>query len=169
MLSLKLRNTPTCTALTSTSAPVVGIKEIVGVSLRTMGFGKLTSAGTGTADATPDVFAAGDGFEMVRVNATPYAAEMIEFQSFRNRPDGNFIGKTMGVDVSVEAAVSARLDISLPEPTGICLFDSRPETFFGCYGVPSVKLGKHLNLHSGVVRTAALTARPLHFMAGVAS
>lgn len=63
--------------------------------------------------SSEDVGLAGDRLKMVRIDATPYPAEMIELHSFRNRTSGQFISNDVGfayfpsiADVLANAAIS---------------------------------------------------------------
>jgi hypothetical protein len=71
--------------------------------------------------AAPDVDASGNGFEVIGVDATGNAAEMVDLQSFRDRPLGVFVSEAVrrntgaaspGGDSSVVAAYHA-----FPYPT----------------------------------------------------
>jgi len=78
-----------------------------------------------------DVLTRRDGFEMVRPDASPIAAKMIELEPFRNRPNDQFIGKPMRSVRFAEEQFPVAIHISWthPFPTGVRDVRSSEQSF----------------------------------------
>ncbi len=79
-------------ALTKPSSGYVGVCGIVGVTLRAM---RLASVRRGGAVG---VLASTDRFQVVRIDATPNAAEMVNLETIGNRAHPSLIGEAMPGD-----------------------------------------------------------------------
>lgn len=126
------------------------------VALRTVGLGGVDGA---KANATADIFGMGDGFEMVRVYTKSNAAEVVEGESVRDRPNEELVSDTVN---ALPAMIEPKVAIcpangSRPEPAPGGLLDLRPKAG-----------GDNLILHreitpSVATRPDASTSGPLSF------
>ncbi len=75
-----------------------------------------------------------DWFQMGRIHAMAYSAQVIQFQPFGNWPNECLISESVSKNVGAwgtaehERAIAIRPLLAKPQPTGISLIDMLPET-----------------------------------------
>ena len=120
---------PLTLALATTAAAIgisVGIKQIIGMTTRTMRFRRIFS---GWGHASECIDATGNKFEMIGRNAESNAAKMIPLKAFRHWPCKDMMSVnifTFGAEEPIAAGLSTQPDITAIRPTGI---DFSPEAF----------------------------------------
>lgn len=95
--------------------------------------------------ATINVRGVVDRFKMVWSYAVPDSAEMVRLCPLRDWRHEQFVNDSMRVPtttVAVEASVSVFIDLTVPEPAALGLFDRAPESF--CCGRPARHCGLYI-------------------------
>lgn len=84
----------TCAAATFATRAIVGIRRIVGMSLRAVGLGAVAFA----RDTAQRVLAVGDRLKVSRVHARGVAAKVVQLLSEGDRADKGFVGEPVCLD-----------------------------------------------------------------------
>lgn len=117
-------------ALTKPSSGYVGVCGIVGVTLRAM---RLAGVRRGGAVG---VLASTDRFQVVRIDATPNTADVVNLETIGNRTHPSLIGEAMGPHrasgavssaANPEAPIAMLFNVARPQPAGFRELDQVEE------------------------------------------
>ena len=82
-------------------------------------------------EPSSDILLRGDRFEVIRIDAVPDAAQMVELESFGDRANHPLVGHTVSgsniVRPDSEQAVALPSDAPIPQPALRCFLDLDPE------------------------------------------
>jgi hypothetical protein len=117
-----------------------------------------------------------NGFKVQRIHAHRYPTEMIELQAFRNRPNKQFVGESMGKKIflsQLKSTVTGRSAPTCPQPARpkirtvfgnrAVFIDSRPESF--CWCSSNILVGHRESQPFGVMVAGGPKPRG-HFLLG---
>ena len=98
----------------------IGVLGVIGVSLRAVSNRSHTGSYGFSSDSSSRVYFMSDGFEMLRIDAAPYAAQMVQFEAGSNRATRQFIRNAVGalrLVFNFNVSVAAWIKATHPYPT----------------------------------------------------
>lgn len=132
VLPSPLRSSMAHPTLAGATGSVVGVNQIVGMSLRAMCLDRMAS---GYTFAPQDVYAHRDNFKVSRVHANAVPTEMVDSQTIGDGVDQQLVSKTVSIEclaAEMEFSITAPDSATQPWPTGIGAagnIDFAPEPF----------------------------------------